>query len=320
MKNYGFSIVVLVVVAMIGCQSGDSSVEGGLSGTINIDGSSTVFPVTEAVAEEFRSEAPDVRVTIGISGTGGGFKKFSRGETVISDASRPIKESEAKACREKNISYVELTVAYDGLAVVVNPQNDWALSLTTEELKKIWEPEAQGTIVKWNQVRETFPDEKLTLLGPGTASGTFDYFTKAIVGKSGSSRGDYMPSEDDHVLVQGVAGDKYALGFFGLAYFQENADKLKLVGVDAGSGPVKPSMETVKSGSYAPLSRPIFIYVNSDAATRPEVIEFVEFYLTHAASLVPDVGYIPLPDSEYTEQLTKFRNFVKSVNTTSESE
>ena len=303
----------LFLMVCMACQSGDNESATGLTGTVNIDGSSTVYPITEAIAEEFRNEEAKVRVTIGVSGTGGGFKKFARGETVISDASRPIKSSEAEACKENNIQYVELTVAYDGLAVVANPENDWASSLTTAELKKIWEPEAQETIVKWSQVREGFPDADLSLLGPGTASGTFDYFTDAIVGESGASRGDYMPSEDDHVLVQGVAGDKYALGFFGLAYYQENADKLRLVGVDAGNGPVVPSMETVKNGTYSPLSRPIFIYVSSEAADRPEVISFVEFYLKNAASLVSDVGYIPLPDSEYQTQLTKFQNFLKSV-------
>jgi phosphate transport system substrate-binding protein len=313
MKRFKFFFGLAICVFLVSCQSGEKDGVIGLSGTINIDGSSTVYPITEAIAEEYRNEESQVRVTIGVSGTGGGFKKFSRGETVISDASRPIKQSEAEACEQNNIKYIELTVAYDGLAVVANPENDWATSLTTAELKKIWEPEAQDVITKWSQVRPGFPDEDLTLLGPGTASGTFDYFTDAIVGESGASRGDYMPSEDDHVLVQGVAGDKYALGFFGLAYYQENAEKLKLVGVDAGNGPVVPSMETVKTGTYAPLSRPIFIYVSSEAADRPEVVSFVEYYLKSAASLVTDVGYIPLPDSEYASQLTKFQEFIKSV-------
>ncbi|RMG87353.1 MAG: PstS family phosphate ABC transporter substrate-binding protein [Bacteroidetes bacterium] len=315
-KQFLSSLSALLLVGalfIVGCggnaqEQNDS--EQALTGTIKVDGSSTVYPITEAVAEEFRAEAPKVKVTIGVSGTGGGFKKFSRGETDISDASRPIKESEAAACKENGIDYVELTVAYDGLAVVVNPQNDWATSLTTEELKKIWEPAAQDKIVNWNQIRPEFPDHKLTLLGPGTASGTFDYFTEAIVGESGASRGDYMPSEDDHVLVQGVAGDKYALGFFGLAYFEENQDKLKLVAVDNGNGPVLPSIETVKNGTYAPLSRPIFIYVNAQSVKRPEVVKFVEFYLTEAADLVKDVGYVPLQKEEYAQQLEKFRAFV----------
>jgi len=309
-KSFPLFISAILVTMLMGCGSG-SSTDSGERGTINIDGSSTVYPITEAIAEEFRTVSPDVRVTIGISGTGGGFKKFARGETVISDASRPIKDSETRACQENNITYVELTVAYDGLAVVINKENDWATSLTAEELKKIWEPAAQETIVKWNQIRAEFPDQELSLLGPGTASGTFDYFTEAIVGESGASRGDYMPSEDDHVLVQGVAGDKYALGFFGLAYYQENADRLKLVAVDGGNGPILPSLNTVKNGEYTPLSRPIFIYVSNEGAKRPEVVKFVEFYLKNAVNLVTDVGYIPLPNQEYQTQLEKFRTFVQ---------
>ena len=222
-----------MTIFFLACQGGNQQSEAtsnDLSGTINIDGSSTVYPVTEAIAEEFRVVAPDVRVTIGVSGTGGGFKKFGRGETVISDASRSIKDSEAAACRENGISYIELAVAYDGLAVIVNPKNDWVSDLTVAELKTIWEPSAQNTITNWNQVRAGFPDKELKLLGPGTASGTFDYFTEAIVGESGASRGDFMPSEDDHVLVQGVAGDENALGFFGLAYYHENEERLKLAG------------------------------------------------------------------------------------------
>jgi len=306
--------IVPIALFLVACGSGSSgSGSEGLSGTIGIDGSSTVYPITEAIAEEFRSEAADVRVTIGVSGTGGGFRKFARGETDISDASRPIKDSEAEACATNRISYVELTVAYDGLAVLVNPENDWASSLTVEELQKIWQPEAEGTVMRWNQVREGFPAEEMSLMGPGTASGTFDYFTEAIVGESGSSRGDYMPSEDDHVLVQGVAGDQYALGFFGLAYYEENKDKLKLVAIDGGQGPVLPTMETVKNGSYAPLSRPIFIYVSSSAAQRAEVVAFVEFYLTMASKVVGDVGYIPLPQQEYDTQLQKFRDFVNGL-------
>jgi phosphate transport system substrate-binding protein len=311
MKILRLGFLSLLVVAFIACQSGNKGNVAEMSGTINIDGSSTVYPITEAIAEEFRVEAPKVRVTIGVSGTGGGFKKFARGETQISDASRPIKSSEATACAENGIEYIELSVAYDGLAVVANPENDWVDRLTTQELKTIWEPEAQEVVVNWKQVRDGFPDRELTLLGPGTASGTFDYFTEAIVGKSGSSRGDYMPSEDDHVLVQGVAGDVKALGFFGLAYYLENKDKLKLVPVDAGNGPVIPTMETVKNGTYAPLSRPIFIYVSNVAKDRPEVIRFVEFYLKNAASLVADVGYIPLPDAEYEAQLAKFTGFLE---------
>lgn len=283
-----------------------------LSGTIKVDGSSTVFPVTEAVAEEFRTAQPKVKVTIGVSGTGGGFKKFSRGETNISNASRPIKDKEKKACEENNIKYLELEVAYDGLAVLVNPANDWVDSFTVEELKKIWEPAAQGQIMKWNQIRPEWPNEEIHLFGPGVASGTYDYFTEAIVGKSGSSRGDFTASEDDHVLVQGIAGDKYSLGFFGLAYYAENKDKLTLIGVHNGTEIVKPSLETVKNGSYKPLSRPLFIYVNSTSVASPEAVEFVNFYLDNAGELSKDVGYIPLPDENYKTQKDSFKTFVES--------
>jgi phosphate transport system substrate-binding protein len=279
-------------------------------GKISIDGSSTVYPITEAIAEEFREEEPNIRVSIGVSGTGGGFKKFTRGEIDINDASRPIKDKEIKLCKENNISYVELTVAYDGLAVIANKDNSWLTDITIEELKKLWEPSAQGKITKWNQIRADWPDKEIHLFGPGVASGTYDYFTEAIVGESGASRGDYTASEDDNVLVQGIASDKYALGFFGLAYYQENKSKLKLVGVDNGTGAIKPSMETVKTGTYAPLSRPIFIYVSDAGAKKEEVVKFVNFYLKKAAKLVPDVGYIPLPDEEYKAQLAKFKAFI----------
>ena len=290
----------------------DSQDTTTLSGTIKVDGSSTVFPITEAVAEEFRSVQPKVKVTIGVSGTGGGFKKFSRGETNLSNASRPIKDKEKAACEENNIKYLELEVAYDGLAVLVHPENDWVDHFTLEELKKIWEPAAQGKIMKWNQVRPEWPNEEMHLFGPGVASGTYDYFTEAVVGKSGSSRGDFTASEDDHVLVQGIAGDKFALGFFGLAYYSENKDRLKLIGVDNGEEVVKPSLETVKNGSYRPLSRPLFIYVNSTSVASPEVVEFVNFYIDNAGELSKDVGYIPLPDENYVTQKESFKTFVES--------
>jgi len=283
-----------------------------LAGTIKVDGSSTVFPITEAVAEEFRAVQPKVKVTIGVSGTGGGFKKFSRGETNLSNASRPIKDKEKAACAENNIKYLELEVAYDGLAVLVNPQNDWVDSFTIEELKKIWEPAAQGTIMKWNQIRPEWPNEEIHLFGPGVASGTYDYFTEAIVGKSGSSRGDFTASEDDHVLVQGIAGDKYSLGFFGLAYYAENKDKLTLIGVHNGEEVVKPTLETVSNGTYRPLSRPLFIYVNSTSVASLEVVEFVNFYLENSSELSKDVGYIPLPDENYKKQIEIFKTFVES--------
>ena len=283
-----------------------------LSGTIKVDGSSTVFPITEAVAEEFRGVQPDVKVTIGVSGTGGGFKKFSRGETNLSNASRPIKDKEKAACEENNIKYLELEVAYDGLAVLVHPENDWVDHFTVEELKKIWEPAAQGKIMKWNQIRPEWPNEEMHLFGPGVASGTYDYFTEAVVGKSGSSRGDFTASEDDHVLVQGIAGDKFALGFFGLAYYSENKDRLKLIGVNNGEEVVKPSLETVKNGSYRPLSRPLFIYVNSTSVASSEVVEFVNFYIDNAGELSKDVGYIPLPAENYKTQKESFGTFVES--------
>lgn len=271
---------------------------------VTIDGSSTVYPISEAVAEEFGKKYPGIQVTVGISGTGGGFKKFCRGEIDISDASRPIKPSEVELCQKNNIEYIELPVAYDGLVVVVHPRNQWTDCLTVAELKKIWEPEAQGKITRWNQVRATFPDKPLVLFGAGVDSGTYDYFTEAIVGKEHSSRGDYTSSEDDNVLVQGVATNPNALGFFGLAYYEENKGKLKAVSIDDGKddngkGCIPPSMETVVAGTYQPLSRPLFIYVSKSSATRAEVQSFVEFYLTQASSLVREVGYIPLPSRAY---------------------
>lgn len=311
--------LLIILVAALAISCGDSKKASKtnsevLSGTIQVDGSSTVFPVSEAVAEEYRNEQPEVKVTIGVSGTGGGFKKFSRGETNISNASRPIKDIEIEACKENNITYVELEVAYDGLAVLVNPENTWVDSFTIEELKKIWEPAAQGVIMKWNQIRPEWPNEEIHLFGPGVASGTYDYFTEAIVGKSGSSRGDFTASEDDHVLVQGIAGDKYALGFFGLAYYTENADKLTLIGVHNGTEVVKPSLETVSNGTYKPLSRPLFIYVNSTSVKSPEVVDFVNFYIDNAGELSEDVGYIPLPIELYNKQKENFKAFVESNN------
>lgn len=273
---------------------------GPLEGTILVDGSSTVAPITMAIAEEFQKRNPEVRVPVGISGTGGGFKKFCAGETDISDASRPIKESEASVCKENGIEYVELPIAFDGIAVVVNPANEFASCLTVAELKKMWEPEAEGKVTNWSQIREGFPNQPLTLYGPGVDSGTYDYFTQAIVGKEGASRGDFLPSEDDNVLVQGIAGDPNALGFFGLAYYEENQDKLKLVAIDSGNGCVLPSMETVASGAYQPLSRPLFIYINRQRIdTKDEISAFVAFYLANAKQLVADVGYIPLTDELY---------------------
>lgn len=310
------SVVALSGTLWLTSCGSKTSNEGGdseqLTGEVKIDGSSTVYPITEAIAEEFRVNQPKVKVTVGVSGTGGGFKKFSRGETDINDASRPIKNEEAIKCSENNIKFVELTIAYDGLAVLVNKENTWVDHFTVDELKKIWEPSAQNTITKWSQIREGWPDEQFNLYGPGVASGTYDYFTEAIVGKSGSSRGDFTASEDDNILVQGIAGDKNSIGFFGLAYYEENIDKLRLVGVDGGNGPIQPTSETVKDGSYSPLSRPVFIYVSDAAANRSEVVEFVNFYLNNAPTLVPDVGYIPLPQAEYQKGIEAFKNFISA--------
>jgi phosphate transport system substrate-binding protein len=281
-----------------------------LKGEIIIDGSSTVYPVTAAAAEEFRKYAKDVRISVGISGTGGGFKKFCNGETDIQDASRPILPTEVEACKAKGIEYIELPVAYDGLSVVVSPKNTWAQCLTVAELKKIWEPDAQGKITNWKQVRDSFPDRPLKLYGAGADSGTFDYFTEAIVGKAKASRGDYQASEDDNILVQGVSGDENSLGYFGYAYYVENPGKLKLVAIDNNNGKcVLPSEETIKSGEYQPLSRPIFIYVRKEAAERPEVQAFVKFYLSKSFTpIIPtkEVGYIPLTDELYAAITKRF--------------
>ncbi|MCQ9374015.1 PstS family phosphate ABC transporter substrate-binding protein [Methyloversatilis sp. XJ19-13] len=269
---------------------------------IKIDGSSTVFPVTEAVAEEFmKLKKGKVQVTVGISGTGGGFKKFCRGETAIQDASRPILEKEMADCKAAGIKYIELPVAFDALTVVMNPKNTFLKQATVEELKKMWEPAAQGKITKWNQVNPAWPDAPMKLFGAGADSGTFDYFTEAIVGKSKSSRGDFTASEDDNVLVQGVSRDVNAIGYFGYAYYAENKDKLNAVPiVNPKTGKaVLPSLEAVIAGEYQPLSRPIFIYVNAAEASRPEVKEFVDYYLKESAELVKEVKYVPLTPADY---------------------
>jgi len=274
---------------------------------IKIDGSSTVYPITEAVAEEFQ-KTQKTKVTVGESGTGGGFKKFCRGETDISDASRPITQKEMDACKEAGIQYIELPIAFDALTVVVNSKNDWVKSLTVDELKKIWQP---GSSVKnWKQVNSTYPDKAMGLYGPGTASGTFDYFTEAINGKSKASRTDYTPSEDDNVLVQGVSGNVGGLAYFGMAYYEENKDKLRAVPVaaKAGGAGVLPSAATVMDGTYQPLSRPIFIYVNAtSAAFKPEVKAFVNYYLDNAPALVKEVKYVPLPAEDYAAVKAHFK-------------
>ena len=283
---------------------------------VKVDGSSTVYPITEAVAEDFqKSKKNAVKVTVGISGTGGGFKKFCRGETDISDASRPILKSEIEACKAAGIEYMELPVAYDALTVVVNPKNDWIKSMTVAELKTMWEPGAQGKITNWKQVNPAWPDRPLKLFGAGADSGTFDYFTEAITGKSKSSRGDFTASEDDNVLVQGVARDVGSLGFFGFAYYEENKDKLKAVPIvdKEGKPAVAPSLKTVIDGSYQPLARPIFIYVNAKSADKPEVKEFVEYYMKHAEKLTKEVKYVPLPAKAYDYNLDHFAKRVKGT-------
>ena len=283
---------------------------------VKIDGSSTVYPITEAVAEEFQKmKKNSVRVTVGISGTGGGFKKFCRGETDIADASRPILKKEMDDCKAAGIEDLELPVAYDALTVVINPKNDWIKSMTVAELKMMWEPAAQGKITSWKQVNPAWPDRPLKLFGAGADSGTFDYFTEAINGKSKSSRGDFTASEDDNVLVQGVARDVGALGFFGLAYYEENKDKLRAVPIvdKAGKPAVLPSLNTVIDGSYQPLARPIFIYVNAKSADKPEIKEFVEFYMKQAEKLTKEVKYVPLPAKAYAYNLEHFAKRVKGT-------
>ena len=268
-----------------------------LSGTIEIDGSSTVFPITEAVAEEFRKESPQVQVNVGVSGSGGGFKRFTVGETDISDASRPIKDSEAAIATENGIEYYEFLVGVDGLSVMVSPKNDFVDCMTVEQLHELWKP--GSSVSKWSDIDPSWPDSDINLYGPGTDSGTFDYFTEEINGEAQASRADYTASEDDNVLVQGINGDRNSLGYFGFAYYAENADKLKLVGVDSGSGCVIPSIDSIASGDYSPLSRPLFIYVSKTSLERPEVREFTRFYMEHGRELTREVGYVPLTEAEY---------------------
>jgi phosphate transport system substrate-binding protein len=275
-----------------------------LSGNIEIDGSSTVGPLTTAAAEAFREEQPDVNINVGTAGTGGGFERFCAGETDISNASRPIdEEEEAPICADAGIEYTEFQVGVDALTVVVNGENDWATCLTTDQLKKIWEPKAEGKVNNWNQIDPSFPDQALSLAGPGTDSGTFDYFTDEINGEEGASRTDYTPSEDDNVIVQAVAGDPGAMGYFGYTYYEQNSDTLKALEVDAGQGCVAPSVETARDGTYTPLSRPLFIYVNNEAITRPEVSGFVEYFLTNSIQLAEDALFIPVPEDQVTENL-----------------
>jgi phosphate transport system substrate-binding protein len=307
------SLVMLVgSLALLGIACGGGAGPGGAeSSVIKIDGSSTVFPITEAVAEEFQKENQGrVKVTVGISGTGGGFKKFVRGETDMSNASRPIMTEEMAQAKTAGVEYLELPIAFDALTVVVNPQNTWVTSMTVEELKKIWEPAAQGKITHWNQIRPEWPNEKIALFGAGADSGTFDYFTEAIVGKPKSSRGDYTASEDDNVLVQGVEGNKNSLGYLPYAYFAPHSNRMKAVAIQWDKNkvkePVMPSPENVIGGTYNPLSRPLFIYVSRKSLDKPAVKEFIEFYLKNVSALAKEVKYVPLTETAYqmaTERL-----------------
>ncbi|PSN18455.1 protein sphX [filamentous cyanobacterium CCP5] len=283
----------IVATTILGCAAPQVFAQ---SVDVTIDGSSTVFPITEAMAEEFMAANRGVTVTVGVSGTGGGFEKFCNGELDITGASRPIKDSEIEACAANGIEYVQVPVASDALTVVVNPANTWAEDMTVEQLQMLWEPSAEATITSWNQIDPSWPDAPISLFGPGTDSGTFDYFTDEIVGEEGASRADYTASEDDNILVLGVSRDENALGYFGYAYYLENQDSLKAVAVDG----VLPSPESVESGDYTPLSRPIFIYVKqSSLEGNPEVRSFVEFTLENAPEIVPEVGYVPLSDTRY---------------------
>jgi phosphate transport system substrate-binding protein len=300
--NITIAVVLTAILAACGQESTHDHANHEdhiLNGAIKIDGSSTVFPISEAVAEEFRAVQPKVRVSIGVSGTGGGFKKFVAGDIDINNASRHIKEGEKEKAKAANIDYLELAVAYDGLSIIVNKDNDFVDYITVAELKKIWEP--GSTVSKWSQVRDEWPDKEIKLYGPGADSGTFDYFTKAINGKEGASRPDYAASEDDNVIVNGVSGDLYSLGFFGFAYYEANKDKLKIVPVDGGKGPIAPTVTTINNGTYAPLSRPVFIYVSVPSLAEETVQVFVKFYIDNAADLAQQVGYIPLPVSEYSD-------------------
>jgi phosphate transport system substrate-binding protein len=304
--------LVLVLAACGGADAGSGSGESGgnLSGTIQIDGSSTVAPLSEAAAEFFQEENPDVRVVVGTSGTGGGFKKFCAGETDISDASRPIKDEEAALCEQNGISFEEITVANDGLAVVVNPENDWADCLTVEQLATIWGPDS--TVKNWNEVDPEFPDEPLALFGPGTDSGTFDYFTEEINGESGASRTDFQPSEDDNFIVQGVQNAKGGMGYFGLSYVEENEGAIKAVEIDGGEGCVEPNAETVIDGSYTPLGRPLFIYASDKAIARPEVQAFLDFYIENDTEIAEQALFIGLSDEQRTESEQKVASLTGS--------
>ncbi|NIN70564.1 MAG: phosphate ABC transporter substrate-binding protein PstS family protein [Gemmatimonadetes bacterium] len=293
-------IALLLVGGLAGCEGGGSETE--VTGRIHIDGSSTVYPITEAVVEEFQAAHRSIRVAVGVSGTGGGFKKFCSGEAEIADASRAIKASELERCRANGVEPVEFPIALDGLSVMVNPANDWADCLTVGELRRIWQP--GSTITTWAEVRDGWPDEELVLYGPGIDSGSFDYFTENIVGEEDASRPDYMASEDDNVLVHGISGDRGSLGYFGHAYYVENADLLKLVAIDGGEGCVLPDSETVRDDSYRPLTRPLFIYVDRKELEREGIVMFMRYYFTNVARLASAVGYVPLPTEGYEATLS----------------
>lgn len=298
-------LIMMISFALVIGACGNKKEKGTeLTGSISIDGSGTVFPVSEAVAEEFLKVEPKVKVTVGESGTGGGFKKFATGVTDISDASREIKDTEIALCKENGIEYIQLTVALDGISVVVNKENTWAKTMTTEELKKLWKP--NSTVNKWSDIRADWPNEEIHLYGPNTSHGTYDFFTEVIMGESGASRTDYNAVSDYNVAVQGIEKDTYALGYFGLSYYEENKEKLGVVGIDNGNGAVLPSIETVSSNEYAPLSRSLFIFVNKKSAQRPEVQKFINFYLDNAPQLSKEVGYVPMPQSGYEEQKAAF--------------
>lgn len=299
-----------LLVAFLSC--GMLVASGCSRPTIKLDGSSTVYPITEAVVEEFSHDRRDIRVIVGRSGTGGGFKKFSHNEIDVCNASRPITPTEKEACQKNGIEYVELVVAFDGLAVVVNPENDWCDNLTADQLKAIWQPEK--SVSNWSDLNSAWPDEPIKLYGPGTDSGTFDYFTEVIVGKAGSCRDDYNQSEDDNVLVTGVAGDLYSLCYFGLAYYEENQEKLKLLGIDSGDGAnIKPTQTTVRDQSYKPLSRPLYIYVRKSALSRPEMKAFVKFYLEKVGKVVEVVGYVPMPDDAAAKSKQAFEGALATL-------
>jgi phosphate transport system substrate-binding protein len=297
MKKQTVAVVLPLVLFLSAC----GGTNNGNGAEIRIDGSSTVAPLTAAAGELFREENPDINVSVGTSGTGGGLEKFCAGEIDIANASREIKPEEAAACADAGIEFVELEVANDALTVVVNKENTWATCLTVDELATIWAPESEGVVTSWNQVRSSFPDVALDLFGAGTDSGTFDYFTDVINGAEGASRTDYSPSEDDNVTVQGVSGSKGALGYFGFSYFEENMDKLTAVQIDNGAGCVGPSSESAQDGSYSPLSRPLFIYVSKAAAQKAEVLSFVEFYINNDEAITAKALFVPLSEEQIAE-------------------